>query len=84
METWVRPVLILGAVAALIVANVLEFRSKRRADAARMDRFAAERAEEDAATWFARRRHETLQNVEQVLHLVNTVLVAILIAILTA
>ncbi len=81
METWLRPTLILGAVAALLVLNVLEFRSKRRADAARMDRFDDA---DGAEIWFARRRHETLQNVEQVLHVINTVLIAILIAILTA
>lgn len=81
MEAWVRPTLILGAVAVLLVLNVLEFRSKRRADKAEMERF----AEDDSPTmWFARKRHATLQNIEQVLHIINTVLIAILIAILTA
>lgn len=81
MEGWLRPTLILGAVAVLVVLNVLEFRAKRRADAAEMARFPAS---DDPAVWFARKRHAALQNIEQVLHIVNTVLIAILIAILTA
>ncbi len=81
MADWLRPTLILGAVAVLLVLNVLEFRAKRRADAAEIARF----AEDDSAeAWFARKRHATLQNIEQVLHIINTVLIAILIALLTA
>jgi len=81
MEHWLRMTLILGAVAALVVLNVLEFRAKRRADEKEMQRFADDG---DPATWFARKRHMTLQNIEQVLHIMNTVLIAILVAILTA
>jgi|GEM_PF-3702270 len=81
MEPWLRMTLILGAVAALVVLNVLEFRAKRRADEKEMQRFADDG---DPATWFARKRHMTLQNIEQVLHIMNTVLIAILVAILTA
>jgi hypothetical protein len=81
MEPWLRTTLILGAVAVLIVLNVLEFRAKRRADEKEMQRLADDG---DPATWFARKRHTTLQNVEQVLHIMNTVLIAILVAILTA
>jgi hypothetical protein len=81
MEGWLRPMLILGAVVVLFVLNALEFRSKRRADAVEMERF---QAKDGPEFWFARKRHEALQNIEQVLHIVNTVLVAILIAILTA
>jgi len=81
MEPWLRMILILGAVAALVVLNVLEFRAKRRADEKEMQRFADDG---DPATWFARKRHMTLQNIEQVLHIMNTVLIAILVAILTA
>lgn len=81
MEGWLRPALILGAVAALIAANVWEFKGKRRADAEALARF----PEADTAeAWLARRTYETAQNAEQVLHIVNTVLVAILVAILTA
>jgi hypothetical protein len=81
MEPWLRTTLILGAVAVLVVLNVLEFRSKRRADAKEMERLADDA---DPATWFARKRYVTLQNIEQVLHIMNTVLIAILVAILTA
>ena len=80
MEPWLRTTLILGAVAILVGLNVLEFRAKRRADAAEMPRSADDA---DPAAWFARKRHESLQNIEQVLHIMNTVLVAILVAILT-
>jgi hypothetical protein len=80
MESWLRTTLILGAVAILVVLNVLEFRAKRRADTAEMPRSADDG---DPAAWFARKRHESLQNIEQVLHIINTVLVAILVAILT-
>jgi hypothetical protein len=81
MEPWLRTTLILGSVAVLVVLNVLEFRAKRRADKKEMQRLAAD---DDPATWFARKRHATLQNIEQVLHIMNTVLIAILVAILTA
>lgn len=81
METWLRPTLILGGLAVLIVLNGLEFRAKRRADRAEMERFADRDSPE---FWFASKRHAALQNIEQVLHIVNTVLIGILIAILTA
>ena len=81
MADWLRPALILGAVSVLLVLNVLEFRAKRRADQAEMARLAQD---DSAEAWFARKRHATLQNIEQVLHIINTVLIAILIAILTA
>lgn len=80
MDGWLRIALILGAVAVLIVLNVLEFRAKRRADAKALEQLGQP---DDAASWFARKRHESLQNIEQVLHIINTGLIAILIAILT-
>lgn len=81
MADWIRPALILGAVAVLLVLNVLEFRAKRRTDRAEMARF---EPDDSAEAWFARKRHEMVQNIEQVLHIINTVLIAILIALLTA
>lgn len=81
MNEWIRPTLILGAVAVLVTLNVLEFRAKRRADRKALQRFAED---DSVAVWLARRRHATLQNIEQVLHIINTVLIAILIALLTA
>lgn len=81
MDAWLRQTLILGAVAVLVAFNIFEFRSKRRADEAEMERFAEDDRPE---IWFARKRHASLQNIEQVLHILNTVLIAILIAALTA
>ena len=81
MADWLRPALILGAVAVLVVLNVLEFRAKRRADRAALARWPEA---EGPDAWLARRRHETAQNIEQVLHIVSTVLIALLIAVLTA
>ena len=80
-SSWVRPVLILGAVVILIVLNVLEFRGKRRQD--RSD-LAALESDDRPEIWLARKQYLQTQNIEQVLHILNTVLIAILIAVLTA
>lgn len=40
-STWIRPVLILGALVLLIALNVIEFRGKRRRDAQAMAAIAA-------------------------------------------
>ena len=80
MEGWLRPALILGAVAVLLVLNVLEFRAKRKADREALARWDEPRT---AAEWLARKRHESLQNIEQVLHILNTVAIALLVAVLT-
>jgi len=78
---WIRPVLILGAVAVLIVLNVLEFRGKRQRD---LSRLSALDADDRPEIWLARQQYLQTQNIEQVLHILNTVLIAILIAVLTA
>lgn len=78
---WIRPVLILGALAVLITLNVLEFRGKRRRDAERM---AAIAASDKPELMLAHRQYLQTQNIEQVLHIVNSVLIALLIAVLTA
>ena len=80
MDGWLRPALILGAVAVLVVLNVLEFRGKRRADREALALWGKPRSGDE---WLARRRHDTLQNIEQVLHILNTVAIALLIAVLT-
>lgn len=65
----------------MISLNILEFRGKRRKDAAEMARFdAPDRLE----TWLALRQYRQTQNIEQVLHILNTVLIATLVAVLTA
>jgi len=80
-STWIRPALILGALAVLITLNVLEFRGKRKRDAKEMVAIATSDRPE---TVLAHRQYLQTQNIEQVLHIVNSVLIALLIAVLTA
>ena len=80
-STWIRPTLILGALVALIVLNVVEFKGKRRRDAQAM---AAIAASDKPEVMLAHRQYLQTQNIEQVLHIVNSVLIALLIAVLTA
>ena len=82
METiWIRPALILGALAVLIALNVIEFQGKRRRDSEEMATIAASPKPE---LMLAYRQYLQTQNIEQVLHIVNSVLIALLIAVLTA
>lgn len=78
---WIRPALILGAFAVLIVLNVIEFKGKRKRDAVEMADIAASDMLE---VRLAHRQYLQTQNVEQVVHIVNSVLIALLIAVLTA
>lgn len=71
----------MGAVAILITLNVLEFRGKRRQD---REKLAALEPDDRPEIWLARQQYLQTQNIEQVLHILNTVLIAILIAVLTA
>ena len=80
-STWIRPILILGALVGLIVLNVVEFQGKRRRDAKAM---AAITASDKPELMLAHRQYLQTQNIEQVLHIVNSVLIALLIAVLTA
>ncbi|MGY9047918.1 MAG: hypothetical protein ACKVKF_12870 [Rhodobacterales bacterium] len=80
-RTWIRPVLILGALAALITLNIIEFRGKRKQDALDM---AAVARSDNPDTMLAHRQYRQTQNIEQVLHIVNSVLIALLFAVLTA
>ena len=80
-NTWIRPTLILGALAVLIVLNVIEFRGKRKRDATDMANIIASK---EPGVWLAHRQYLQTQNIEQVLHIVNSVLIALLIAVLTA
>lgn len=73
--------LILGGACVLIAINVLEFRGKRKKDASEMATFADHHRPE---IWLARKQYLQTQNIEQVLHIINTVLIATLIAVLTA
>ena len=80
-STWIRPSLILGALVVLIVLNGVEFRGKRRRDAQALVAIATSDKPE---LMLAHRQYLQTQNIEQVLHIVNSVLVALLIAVLTA
>lgn len=75
-----RPALIIGALAVLIVLNVLEFRSKRRRDVAEMKALGLD---ENPDLWLARKQYLQTQNIEQIMHIINSVLIALLIAVLT-
>ncbi len=76
-----RPALILGVLAFLIVLNVIEFRGKRRRDAADMEALALDERPEIR---LARKQYLQTQNIEQVAHIINSVLIALLVAVLTA
>ena len=78
---WIRPVLILGALVLLIVSNVLEFKGKRKRDAT--DKVAIT-ASSDPAVILAHKQYLQTQNIEQVAHIINSVLIAILLAVLSA
>lgn len=80
-STWIRPILILGALVVLIVLNVAEFQGKRRRDTQAL---AAIAASDKPELMLAHRQYLQTQSVEQVLHIVNSVLIALLIAVLTA
>jgi len=80
-STWIRPVLILGALAVFIAMNVFEFQGKRRRDA---EQLAAVAESDKPELVLAHRQYLQIQNIEQVLHIVNSVLIALLIAVLTA
>jgi len=78
MNGWLRPAIILGVVMLLITANVIEFRAKRRADA---DAMAALERGEPGQRLLVKQYRQT-QNIEQLLHMISTLLVAILVALL--
>jgi hypothetical protein len=75
---WVRPAVIIGAVAVLLTLNAREFKAKRRALEAN---FAAAPSD-DAAITLARAQAFQAQTNEQLLHMIHTMLAAILAALL--
>ena len=80
MEGWLRPALILGAMAVLVAPNILEFRAKRRAGREALARWGEPTT---AAEWLAHKQHESLQNIAQVLHIPSAVAIALQVAVLT-
>lgn len=80
-STWIGPTLILGALVVLATLNVLEFRGKRKRDTRDLAALAASNKPEII---LAHRQYLQTQNIEQVLHIMTTVLIALLVAVLTA
>lgn len=76
--TLLRPIVIVGAVAVLLTLNAREFKAKRRALAAEFPAAAPE----DRALRFARHQAFQAQTIEQLLHMIHTMLAAILAAVL--
>lgn len=75
---WIRPAVILTAVIFLIVANVIEFTGKRRADANTMGALDNGSLPEQLQL----KQYRQTQNIEQLLHVMSTLLFAILVALL--
>jgi hypothetical protein len=75
MTGWAKPVVVLTVLAALIVANILEFRAKRHKDRTWLvgieleDRLAVS-------------QYRQVQNIEQLLHIVASTLIATLVTLL--
>ena len=77
-RSWLRPVVIIGVVAILLLANALEFRAKRRAIESQFDVAGAD----GMALRLARQQAIQAQTIEQLLHMIHTMLAAILAALL--
>ena len=80
-STIIRPALILGFLVILIALNVIEFKGKRKRDSQEFGRIVTLDKPE---LLLAHRQYLQTQNIEQVLHIVNSVLIALLVAVLTA
>ena len=80
-SNWIRPMLILGALAILIVLNIREFKGKRMRDATQMAQIAESK---EPGVVLAHKQYLQTQNIEQVAHIINSVLIAILLAVLSA
>lgn len=78
MDSWLKPLIIIGVIAVLVTANVFEFRAKRR-----NDQTLATRLEQGAPSdQIALRQYRQTQNIEQLLHVLVTMLFAVLVALL--
>jgi hypothetical protein len=76
--TLLRPIVIVGAVAVLLTLNAREFKAKRRALEVQFPAAAAD----DKAFNLARHQAFQAQTIEQLLHMIHTLLAAILAAVL--
>jgi hypothetical protein len=77
-SAWSRPVTIVSVLVILLVLNAREFKAKRRA---LEDQFPATPAH-DMAVQFSRQQAFQAQTIEQLLHMIHTMLAAILAALL--
>jgi hypothetical protein len=75
---WVKLIVILGALVVLVAANVFEYRNKRRGDHPMIQALEQTSPQDRLAS----KQYLQIQNIEQLLHLVFTTLVAILVALL--
>jgi hypothetical protein len=75
---WVRPVVIIAGVAILLTLNAREFKAKRRA----LEAAFAAAPSDDAGLTLARAQALQAQTNEQLLHMIHTMLAAILAALL--
>jgi len=75
---WIRPVAIVSALVILLSLNAREFKAKRRALEAQFPVTAAS----DTALQFARQQAFQALTIEQLLHMIHTMLAAILAALL--
>jgi hypothetical protein len=77
-SAWLRPIVIIGVIAILLLLNAREFKAKRRA----LEEQFGMAATDSAALRFARQQAFQAQTIEQLLHMIHTMLAAILAALL--
>lgn len=75
---WVRPVVIIAAVAVLLTLNAREFKAKRRG----LEAAFPAAPTDDAVLTLTRAQAFQAQTLEQLLHMIHTMLAAILAAVL--
>ncbi len=77
-EAWIRAIVIVGAVMLLLTLNVREFAGKRRALASEHQAVPSD----DLMVGLMRRQAEQALTNEQLLHMIHTMLAAIVFALL--
>ncbi len=75
---WLRPLVIVTALVVLLLLNAREFKAKRRA----LEQQFQASAPDDALVQLARQQAFQTQTIEQLLHMIHTMLAAILAALL--
>ncbi len=78
IHAWVRPIVIVGAVMILLALNAREFAGKRRALAGEHQATLSD----DVVVGLMRRQAVQALTNEQLLHMIHTMLAAILVALL--